>query len=124
MEKIKRAIHFDFHTLPGIDDIASDWDAERFAKTLKNANVEIINMAAQCNSGYAYFPTKTGVMYPGLKVNLFGEIVKACKKEGIKVIGYVSTGLNSEACVNHPEWCRVDEEGRIINNKIFKTVSN
>lgn len=114
MEKIKRAIHYDFHTLPHIDDIASKWDAELFAKTLKKANVEIINATAQCNIGHAYFPTKIGVMYPGLKVDLFGELVRACKKEGIKVVGYVSTGLNHEACNRHPEWSRVNEEGQVI----------
>ena len=64
MEKIKRAIHYDFHTLPHIDDIASNWDAEAFAKTLKKANVEIINATAQCNIGYAYFPTKIGKRIP------------------------------------------------------------
>lgn len=114
MEKIKRAIHYDFHTLPGIDDIASDWDAELFAKTLKKANVEIINATAQCNIGHAYFPTKIGVMYPGLKIDLFGELVKACKKEGIKVVGYISTGLNHEACNRHPEWSRVNADGQVI----------
>ena len=114
MEKIKRAIHYDFHTLPHIDDIASNWDAEKFAKTLKKANVEIINATTQCNIGHAYFPTKIGVMYPGLKVDLFGELVRACKKEGIKVVGYVSTGLNHEACNRHPEWSRVNEEGQVI----------
>lgn len=114
MEKIKRAIHYDFHTLPHIDDIASKWDAEKFAKTLKKANVEIINATAQCNIGHAYFPTKIGVMYPGLKIDLFGELVRACKKEGIKVVGYVSTGLNHEACNRHPEWSRVNGEGQVI----------
>lgn len=111
---MKRAVHFDFHTLPGIHDIAVNWDAEKFAKTLKNANVEIINATAQCNIGNAYFPTKIGNMYPGLKVDLFGEIVSACRKEGIRVVGYISTLLNHEECNRHPEWCRVNKEGQII----------
>lgn len=115
MKKMKRAVHFDFHTLPGIYDIASNWDAEKFAKTLKNANVEIINATAQCNIGNAYFPTKIGIMYPGLKTDLFGELCAACKKEGIRVVGYVSTLLNHEACNRHPQWCRVNKDGQVIS---------
>jgi len=114
MERIRRAVHFDFHTLPGIEDFGSKWDAERFARTLKNANVEFINATAQCNIGYAYFPTKIGVPYPGLKTDLFGELVEACHKEGIRVAGYVSTSLNHEACNRHPEWSRVNQEGQVI----------
>ena len=118
MEKIKRAIHFDFHTLPGIGDIASEWNAERFAKTLKKAKVEFINATAQCNVGYSYYPTKSGVVYPGLKIDLFGELVKACHKEGIKVVGYVSTGLNHEACIQHPDWCGMLKDGRTVYTEL------
>lgn len=118
MEKIKRAIHFDFHTLPGIGDIASEWDAEKFARTLKNANVEFINATAQCNVGYSYYPTKWGAVYPGLKTDMFGELVKACHREGIKVIGYVSTGLNHEACIKHPQWCRMLKDGRTVYTEL------
>lgn len=114
MEKIRRAIHFDFHTLPHIDDLASQWDAELFAKTLKKANVEFINATAQCNIGHAYYPTKIGITYPGLKVDMFGQLVEACHKEGIRVNGYISTGLNHDACNRHPEWSRVNGEGQVI----------
>lgn len=115
MEKLKRAVHFDFHTCPGIDDMACDFDAQKFAKTLKNANVGIINATAMCNMGFAYYPTKVGVKYPGLEIDLFGEIVKACRKEGIRVIGYVSTGLSHEVYNRHPEWCRINADGQIIS---------
>lgn len=118
MEKIKRAIHFDFHTLPGISDIASEWDAELFAKTLKKAKVRVINATAQCNVGYSYYQTEHGVVYPGLEADMFSELVKACHAEGIKVIGYVSTGLNHEACIKHPEWCRMLKDGRIVYTEL------
>ena len=115
IRKMKRAVHYDFHTMPGIYYIACDCDAEDFAKTLKNAHVDVINATAQCNIGHAYFPTKIGVMYPGLKVDLFGDIVKACKKEGIGVVGYVSTALNHEACLRHTDWCRINKNGEMVS---------
>ena len=42
------------------------------------------------------------------------DIIRKYKKEGIKVVGYVSTGLNHEACNRHPEWSRVNGEGQVI----------
>ena len=114
MEKMKRAIHLDFHTMPGIYDFEETFDAAEFAKTLKDAKVEYLNAVAQCNLGFCYYPTNVGIRYPGLKTDLFGSIVKECNKVGIKVVAYVSTGLNHEQSRLHPEWCNMNEDGQII----------
>ena len=34
LKPIKRALHFDFHTMPGIDDFAENFSAEELAKQL------------------------------------------------------------------------------------------
>ncbi|MBO5879993.1 MAG: hypothetical protein J6Q68_05530, partial [Clostridia bacterium] len=60
LKPIKRAVHFDFHTMPGIDDILSNYNAEDFAETLYNANVDYVNIFARCNIGFSYYPTKLG----------------------------------------------------------------
>ena len=78
MDKMKRAIHLDFHTMPGIYDFEETFDAAEFAKTLKDAKVEYLNAVAQCNLGFCYYPTNVGIRYPGLKTDLFGSIVKEC----------------------------------------------
>lgn len=114
MEMMKRAIHLDFHTMPGIYDFEETFDAKVFAQTLKDAKVKYINAVAQCNLGFCYFPTNVGVRYPGLKTDLFGDIVRECSKVGIKVIAYVSTFLNHEQTRRHPEWCNTNENGQII----------
>ena len=114
MEMMKRAIHLDFHTMPGIYDFEETFDPVAFAKTLKEARVEYLNAVAQCNLGFCYFPTNVGVRYPGLKTDLFGSIVRECRKVGIKVVAYVSTGLNHEQSRLHPEWCNMNEDGQII----------
>lgn len=114
MEMMKRAIHLDFHTMPGIYDFEETFDPKAFAQTLADAKVKYINAVAQCNLGFCYFPTKVGVRYPGLKTDLFGSIVKACNEVGIKVVAYVSTGLNHEQSRLHPEWCNMNEDGQII----------
>ena len=38
MKPIKRAVHFDFHTMPGIDNFGENFDAEVFAQQLADAH--------------------------------------------------------------------------------------
>ena len=65
MRKFHRAVHFDFHNMPGIYDINRDFDAAVFAQRLADAHVDYINFFTQCNRGFAYYPTKVGIPYPG-----------------------------------------------------------
>ena len=115
MRKIKRAMHFDFHTMPGIYDFNKDWDAEEFAESLVKAHIKYINFVAQCNIGFSYYKTKTGVMYKQMKGDMFGEAVRECHKRDIGVTAYFSGGLNHEQALRHPEWLRIDKEGHVIN---------
>ncbi|MFC3768752.1 hypothetical protein [Paenibacillus sp. GCM10012303] len=54
MRTLKRAVHLDFHTMPNVKDFAAHFDAGQFARTLKEARVEFINVFAKCNLGFAY----------------------------------------------------------------------
>ena len=92
----KRAIHFDFHTMPGCNDVGTEFNGREFAATLHKAKVEYINIFAKCNLGFCYYPTRIGTVYPGLKFDLMGEIIHACKKAGIRVAVYFNAGLSHE----------------------------
>ena len=41
--QLKRAIHLDFHTMPGIYDFNRDWDAAAFAERLEKAHVKVVD---------------------------------------------------------------------------------
>ncbi len=124
--EIKRAVHIDFHTMPGIYDFGEAFDADEFAQTLHDAEVGYINMAARCNIGFAYYPTKIGTPYPGMKGDMLGEIIEACHKRDIGVSAYVNAGLDHDHCLKHADWLRIDKEGRVIRGDImenfFRTV--
>ncbi|HOM26201.1 MAG TPA: family 10 glycosylhydrolase [bacterium] len=110
----KRAIHLDFHTMPGVYDVGIDFNGKEFVKTLKEANVDYITTFAKCNLGFAYYPTKIGIIHPGLKKrDLLGEIIEECHKEGIMVSAYFNVGLDHENSVRHRDWCKVNKEGQI-----------
>ena len=111
----RRMIHIDFHNMPGIREFGGRFDAERFARRLKEAKVERINIFAQCNIGFAYYPTKVGTPYPNLKQDMFGELVSACKMRGIEVVAYVNAGVNHELARRHYDFCRVNADGQILS---------
>ena len=112
LKPMKRAVHFDFHTMPGVDNICEEFDAEKFAEELSFADVGYINVFARCNIGFSYYPTKVGIAYPGLKKNMLGDTVRECHKRGIGVTGYINAGINHELSIRHPEWLRTEKDGR------------
>ena len=115
LKEMKRAVHFDFHTMPGVDNICEDFDAEKFAQQMAEANVGYINFFARCNIGFSYYPTKVGTQYPGLKINMLGDVVRECHKRGIGVTGYINAGLHHELAIIHPEWLQMTRDGKIYN---------
>lgn len=114
MKEIKRAVHFDFHTMPYIDDFCNNFNAEEFAMQLKEANAEYVNVFARCNIGYSYYPTKIGFPYEGMKGNMCGEIVSALKKHGIGVTLYLNGGLNHQLMVKKPGLMKIQKRWRSI----------
>lgn len=126
MRPIHRAIHFDFHTMPGIYDFGRGFDAAVFAQRLADAHVDYINFFAHCNLGFAYYPTRLGIPYPTMKGDLFGDVLRECHRRSIGVTAYINVGLMHEQLRLHPEWCRMDKDGRIYrdpenNGNFFRT---
>ncbi len=114
MRPMKRAIHIDFHTMPGIYNFNQNWDPKEFAKILKDAKVKYINAFAKCNLGFAYYPTEIGVPYPGMKGDMFGDLLRECHKNDIGVTAYFNVGLDHEQARLHRDWTVLNKEGQVI----------
>lgn len=113
-KKFNRALHFDFHTPPGVGNIFGNFDAEQFAEQLADAKIEFVNITARCNMGFSYYNTKVGKKYPGLgNRDPFREILDACHKRGIGVTAYLNLGLNHEMAAENAGWLKMDREGRV-----------
>ncbi|MBQ7353056.1 MAG: beta-galactosidase trimerization domain-containing protein [Clostridia bacterium] len=101
-------VHLDFHTSPDIENIGAKFNKEEFAKTLKNAHVDLITVFAKCHHGLCYYPTKVGTMHPNLKFNLLKEQIDACHSVGIKAPIYITMGWSKKDADEHPEWHHKD----------------
>ena len=129
MKPMKRAVHFDFHTMPGVDDILANYDAEDFAESLYQANVDYVNIFARCNIGFSYYPTKVGTPYPGMKGDMVGDTVRALHKRGMGVTLYTNGGLNHQLLAENPGLSKINRDGTIwigdeqsrINNNFFRS---
>ena len=112
MKPIRRAVHIDFHTMPGIRDFAANLSGEQIADTLAGAQVDYVNIFARCNVGFSYYPTKVGIPYPGLTFDLFGDTLRACRKRGIGVTAYINGGLHHQLLLEKPWLAKQNHEKR------------
>ena len=97
-----RELHIDAH-FANVPAPYENFDADRAAATIKSAGFQMVSIFAICNGGFSYYPTKLGVVHPGLKRDFTGEFTAALKKRGIHVLAYVSVGRDRRP---FPEWER------------------
>jgi hypothetical protein len=107
-----RHIHLDFHTSPAITGVGDDFNAEEFARVLKDAAVNSITIFAKCHHGMSYYPTRVGVRHPSLKGDLVGGMIEACHRQGIRVPVYISTMYDQRVWRERADWRAYDEEGK------------
>jgi len=110
-----RQIHLDFHTAPSIPAIGAAFSPDDFIRTLQSARVNSITVFAKCHHGYSYYPTNVGTPHPNTThPDLLGEMVKACKAAGIRVVAYVTAVWDELAWETHPEWRQVSTKGQYV----------
>ncbi len=112
-----RHIHLDFHTSPAITGVGENFNAEEFARVLKEASVNSITIFAKCHHGMSYYPTKVGVRHPNLKTDLVGGMIEACHRQGIRVPVYISTGYDQHVWRERAEWRCLDAEGKSYGHR-------
>lgn len=103
-----KCVHLDFHTSPDIEGIGEQFNKEEFAKTLKEAKVDLITVFAKCHHGYCYYPTKVGTVHPHLKYDLMKAEIDACHSVGVKAPIYITMGWSKKDADEHPEWHHID----------------
>ncbi len=109
-----RQVHQDFHTSPLIPAVAEEFDADSWARQLRDAHVDSITCFAVCHHGMCYYPTKVGLMHPHLRRDLLGEQIEAAHRYGINVPVYITVVWNEQQAEAHPEWLQLHRDGRRV----------
>lgn len=111
-----RQIHLDYHTSEQIINVGIDFDAELFARTLKNANINSVTCFAMCHHGRLYYNSK---LYPELvhpylqNRDMLPQMIEACHAQGISVPVYITVQWHDVMRKLHPEWRVMDENGSV-----------
>jgi len=111
-EQRLRWVHLDFHTSELIKDVGTEFDPDEFGSTLNKARVNLITLFGKCHHGMSYYPTKTGTMHPGLKFDLLGKQIKACRKYNIATPVYVSVKVDVHMGRQNLGWVNRTKDGR------------
>lgn len=106
-----RQVHLDFHTSPAIDGIGEKFNKKEWQEMLKLGHVDSITVFSKCHHGYSYHPSEVNEMHPGLKFDLLGAQLEACREIGVKAPVYISAGLDEKDANAHPEWIARNKEG-------------
>jgi len=99
-----RKIHLDFHNSEHVARIGERFDADEFGDRLLEANVNAVVVFAKDMHGYFYYPSAYGPVHPGLKIDLLGAQVAACRQRQIAVYAYYCTTWDNYLAERHPEW--------------------
>ncbi len=116
----RHQVHLDFHTSPHIPDVAQDFDADRFAQTLADADIDSVTCFARCHHGHVYYPSAAfpDLVHPHLRrPNLLGEQIEACHKHTIRVPVYITVQWDQLQAARHREWIMVDADGSDMGGK-------
>lgn len=108
-------IHLDFHTPQFQREVGRDWDPERFASTLAEANVDSVTFFAKGCHGSTYYDSAVGPNHPNLDRDLLAEAIDACHRRDIGVLAYYTLAWDNLPGEENPDWYQRDGEGNTLN---------
>lgn len=102
----------DMHIMDWDPSFMSKFDPEVYAEAVSASGVDTAIIYSGSCLGICYWPTEIGHMHEGLHGrDIFGETVAACRRRGLKVIGYYNI-WNRWEFDHHPEWRMIDKNGQ------------
>ena len=107
----KRALFFDFHTMPANPDVGKGFDMEAITDRFLEIGAEYVVFPARCNLGTAYYDTKIGIKHAALERDLLTELATACHRKGIRISAYINGGLSHEEGLRRREWLVLRADG-------------
>jgi Hypothetical glycosyl hydrolase 6/Beta-galactosidase trimerisation domain len=107
-------VDFDMLTTDAPPEALSKIDPEDMVATIADAGLQGLWGYVQDCTGFLYYPSKIGRQHPRLNGrDLVGEYISACRKHGLKFLGYYVPNEMGLEVTNHPEW-RVQFKGDTV----------
>ncbi len=96
----------DMHIDDWNEEFLSRFEPEEYIRNLKCAHIQAPMLYLQSHAGHCYWPTKTGHMHSAFVgcEDKMRRLVRMCRREGMKAVGYYSLIYNTFEEDRHPEW--------------------
>lgn len=108
----------DMHIEDWDDKFLSEFDPDKYFENLKRARIQCAMIYLQSHVGLCNFPTKVAAEHKAFRGNdKIQRLIKLCRENGIKVVGYYSLIHNNWAEIHHPEWKMIEADGRTPREK-------
>jgi hypothetical protein len=108
-------IHLDFHTPQFQREVGLNFNADQFARRLKEANVDSVTFFAKGCHGSAYYESTVGPTHPHMDGDMLAEAIEACHERDIAVLAYYTLAWDNLPGKENPDWYQRDGDGNALN---------
>ncbi|MFH1737771.1 MAG: alpha-amylase family protein [bacterium] len=105
-------MHFDLHPQKGDTSLGADITEEMIDRLLTRAKPDYVQYDCKGHAGYTGYPTQIGWPSPGIVKDSLAIWRAATQKHGVGLYIHYSGVWDSVAIEHHPEWARIDAEGK------------
>jgi len=105
-------LHFDLH--PGATDtsLGADISEDNIRDLLERVRPDYVQYDCKGHPGWAGYPTRIGWASPGIVKDSLAVWRKATRDRGVGLFIHYSGVWDTKAISEHPDWARVDENGK------------
>jgi hypothetical protein len=105
-------IHFDLHPNAADTILGRDATPANIAEFLDRVKPDFVQYDCKGHPGYTGYPTKVGYPSPGIVKDALALWRAETRKRNIGLYIHYSGVWDAAAIAHHPEWARIDENGR------------
>jgi hypothetical protein len=105
-------LHFDLHPQKTDTSLGADVTEENISGLLDRVRPDYVQYDCKGHAGYAGYPTQIGWPSPGIVKDSLAVWRKVTKERGIGLFIHYSGVWDSKAIEEHPDWARLDAQGR------------
>ncbi|RJP27218.1 MAG: hypothetical protein C4527_13675 [Candidatus Omnitrophota bacterium] len=109
-------LHFDLHPQKSDTELGADITEAMIEKLLSRVKPDYVQYDCKGHAGYAGYPTKIGTPSPGIVKDSLALWRSVTQRNDVGLYIHFSGVWDSVAVEKHPEWARIDAEGKADAN--------
>lgn len=105
-------LHFDLHPQKTDTSLGADVEEANILELIDRVRPDYVQYDCKGHAGYAGYPTKVGWPSPGIVKDSLAVWRRATRERAVRLFIHYSGVWDSKAVEEHPEWARIDAQGK------------